>query len=179
MDDRWQAFDAFIDLYYESMRRLGAVDYYYFSRDYFYRLKNSLGPHLHLCLVEVDAHLAAAGLFTEVGGIVQHHLTGIRGEFIKSGPTRTMLHFVRYWAKERGDRILHLGGGRGAARDSLFNFKAGFSHIRHPFFTWRVVLDESAYTAVLGSWRERHNAEVDGADDFFPGYRKPILPALR
>jgi hypothetical protein len=32
---------------------------------------------------------------------------------------------------------------------------------RHPVFTWRVVLDETAYTAVLVDWRERHNLEEE------------------
>jgi Acetyltransferase (GNAT) domain len=179
MDERWELFDTFIDLYYESMRRLGAVDYYYFSRDYFCQLKDNLGPHLHLCVVEIGAHIAAAGLFTEIGGIMQFHLAGIGKEFIKYSPVKTMLHFVRYWAKERGNRIFHLGGGLGAERDSLFQFKAGFSRRRHPFFTWRVVSDESAYVAVLAGWRECHKVEVDGPDGFFPGYRKPILAASR
>lgn len=87
---------------------------------------------------------------------------------------KTLMDFVRWWAKERGNQTLHLGGGLGGREDALFDFKAGFSEGRYPFRTWRVVADEVAYRALGDDWASRHGAASDGAEGFFPAYRKPV-----
>jgi hypothetical protein len=80
-----------------------------------------------------------------------------------------MMHFVAGWAKARGDRTLHLGGGVGGRADSLFHFKAGFSPLRHRFRTLRVVVDEDRYVALVSAL----DAGLDPSDraGFFPLYR--------
>jgi hypothetical protein len=82
-----------------------------------------------------------------------------------------LLQFVRGWAKERKNLWMHLGGGVGGKQDSLFRFKAGFSHSRHPFRTLRVVLDKAAYAELVRA----HDPTVDPTqlDGFFPLYRRP------
>jgi Acetyltransferase (GNAT) domain len=162
----------FHELYFETMRRVKADRYYYFPPSYFTELRESLGGHLHLCVVETAGQVASAGLFTEICGLVQYHLSGTRDAFLKYHPLKTMLNFVRYWAKDRGNRVLHLGGGVGGRRDALFEFKAGFSHKRHPFYTWRIIVDEPAYRALIGRWESLAGIQADGPEGFFPAYRK-------
>src|SRR5690349_20019997 len=108
------------------MRRLDADGYYYFTPDFFIDLKSSLGDALHLCVVEIDHQIVAAGIFTEVCGIVEYYLSGTAAEFVAGHPLKTMLNFVRDWPQERGNQVLHLGGGLGAQQDSLYHFKSGF-----------------------------------------------------
>jgi hypothetical protein len=76
---------------------------------------------------------------------------------------------VRRWCKQRGDRLFHLGGGKGGRNDSLFEYKAGFSPSRHPFHTWRVVADPGAYEKLV----HRNRPDADPADrtGTFPPYR--------
>jgi len=154
------------------MTRVEAERYYYFPPWYFTELRESLGGHLHLCIVEIDGQVASAGLFTEICGIVQYHLSGTRDAFLKYCPLKSMFNFMRYWAKDRGDRIFHLGGGVGGRGDTLFEFKAGFSHARHPFYTWRIIVDEPAYSALVGRWESLARIQADGPEGFFPAYRK-------
>ena len=80
-------------------------------------------------------------------------LSGTRDSFFKLHPFKTILNFVRYWAKDRGNRVFHLGGGLGGKKDGLFEFKAGFSKIRHPFKTWRIIADEDRYENLVERWR--------------------------
>jgi hypothetical protein len=83
---------------------------------------------------------------------------------------------VRRWGRERGDRVLHLGGGRGGREDSLFAFKSRFSKRRHPFYTGRWILDPQAYRElVAGRQRllERSGRRVAGTG-WFPLYRAPL-----
>jgi len=90
-----------------------------------------------------------------------------------------MIHAAREWAKERGNRILHLGGGNGAQHDSLFYFKAGFSKERHPFITWRIITDEAAYDTLVGRWQACLNVRAGERNGYFPAYRDPGVIAPR
>ena len=174
IDRTWSCLDEFIDIYTETMRRVGASDYYFFGKRYFEDLKDALEGALHLCIVRVKESVACAGLFTEVCGIVQFHLSGFRREYTRDEPVKLMVDFVRNWAKERGNWAFHLGGGVGGRKDSLFEFKSGFSKLRARFHTWRAVVDAEAYQALTGQWQRRAGLEPEEPSGFFPAYRKPL-----
>ncbi len=170
MDEDWGELEAFKRLYAATMARLSAASRYRFDDSYFDGLRRALGDRLHLCVVEADGAVAAAGLFVEASGIVQFHLSGSDDAFSRPGPTKLMLHFVEGWARGRGDQTLHLGGGVGGRSDSLFAFKSGFSPLRHPFRTMRLVIDEREYRRRVAA----HDATLDPDDTrgYFPAYRR-------
>jgi len=120
--------------------------------------------------VHKDGVVAAVGLFVETNGIVQYHLSGTGDAFRAVQPTKLMMHFVRSWAKDRGNQVLHLGGGVGGHSDSLLQFKVGFSPLRHKFATLRMVIDEGEYSHLV----EARDPLLDpGArSGFFPLYRQ-------
>ena len=170
VDETWRHFEDFYEIYNETMERLGAQPSYFFPRDYYERLREALGPRLHLGVVDIEGTVAAAGLFTETSGIVQYHLSGTRGEFMRQRPTKVLLDELIHWAKQRGNRDFHLGGGVGGEGDSLFRFKAGFSKRHHPFHTWRAVGDKQAYERLA---RERGvPGSAEDLSGFFPAYRR-------
>jgi len=163
--------DDFMHVYQDTMNRVDASYYYYFPREYFVELKQVLGDGLSLCLVR-DARqtVVAAGMFTECDRLMQFHLSGTRSEALKLQPSKLMLDEVRRWAKARGNRLMHLGGGNGASRDNpLFRFKAGFSHLSQPFHSWQLIFAPERY-AELQSRRDAL-AERPRDTSFFPSYR--------
>jgi GNAT acetyltransferase-like protein len=169
--DDWSLFDRFVHIYWDTMRRRDADQYYLLPADYFRDLRDALGPRLHLLSVIAPDHsVAAAGLFTETSGIAQFHLSGTAPEHQRSAPSKLMLDRAIMWAKTAGNRVLHLGGGVGSRHDGLYDFKGGFSPLRSAFRTWRVVCDVKRYLELSGAARAT-NASSDG---FFPLYRKPI-----
>jgi hypothetical protein len=172
IDDAWNCFEDFFETYTQTMSRVNAAPYYFFPRQYFFDLKEALHGALHLCVVRLRGTVASAGLFTEVSGIIQAHLVGSRPEYNKNEPTRLMMHYVRCWAKSRGNRLFHLGGGVGGKRDSLFQFKSGFSRQRGDFFTFRSIVNVEAYEVLVRA--QGRNAAIDTVDscDFFPVYRR-------
>lgn len=178
MDTEWRHFDTFVAIYQETMARVGAAPSYSFSREYFIDLREALGDSAHLCVVDIKGEVVAAGLVTEVCGIVQIFLAGSRHEFLPHSPAKVMENFVRYWAKARGNNWFHLGGGVGASNDSLFQFKLGFSPLTHPFFTWRVITDREAYLQLVRQWESLAGVAADGPGGFFPAYRKPLPIAV-
>jgi len=183
MDPDWACYPAFKRLYAITMDRISASPFYRFDDRYFEGLRIGLGDAIHLAVVEKGGDVAAAGLYTETGGIVEYHLSGYAGEHADAQPTKLLMDFVRRWAKARGNDYLHLGGGVGARRDSLFAFKQGFSPLVRSYWTVRIVIDEPRYRALVAAHDAAHagpgaahdieDRELSGDDGYFPLYRAP------
>jgi Acetyltransferase (GNAT) domain len=174
IDSTWETFGAFVEMYQETMRRVGAKDYWYLSPKYFEGLKDALSDRLHLCVVEQNGELVCAGLFSEVAGVVQYIYGASCTHALRYSPAKTMIHFMTLWAKGRGNHTLHLGGGVNS-EDDLFHFKVGFSARMHPVMSWRIIVDAPAYRRLTVAWETREGVTADGSDGFFPAYRKPSL----
>jgi len=171
-EDRDRAYRReWVDVYADTMRRVGAHVSYHFDEEYFELLAAELGSVLHLFVALVDGRVAAAGLYTICDGIVQAHLGAVRREYAKVSPTRLLDDTARRWAAASGARVFHLGGGVGGREDSLFQYKAGFSDRRHQFSIWRWVVDPIAYRELC---EQRGSPGVRGdpeRSDYFPAYR--------
>ena len=163
--------DAFIELYKQTMDRVQAIETYYFDRKYFASLALLAG--VHCGVVESGSTIVAACLFFECGGIVQAHLGGTRTEFFSKSPFTMALFQAILWAKSRGNRWLHLGGGLGGGDDSLFHYKAGFSHTRFHFLTACLIINEIKYRQLvdLKAQAEKLASEATFESRFFPAYR--------
>lgn len=174
MDD-WDRWGDFIRLYEATMRRVHANPFYIFPHVYYEDLRASLGDHLHLCTVTAPGgETAAASLFMEEDGIVQYHLSGDDPAMRSAGATRLIFHEAPRWARLRGNRVMHLGGGLGGRADSLYRFKRGWSNLTSRFRSLRVVLDHAVYDGAVEAWRGVTGAmSPDSVADFFPAYRAP------
>ena len=167
-----QHLDEFLAIYNETMKRLAAKDSYFFSHEYFNNLLN-LGDKLYLGVVESNGQIVCASLFFECCSIIQAHLGGTKTEFLKQSPFNLLLHHMRLWGKQRGNKFLHIGGGVGGKKDNLFTFKSGFSRQRHQFFTMRLVIDEEKYDRLVSQKAQTKNISVAQLKEFnfFPAYR--------
>lgn len=161
----WEALDGYLACYEETMRRVGAHEQYLFDRSYVESLREALGGRLHLCTVSIGGQVACGGLFSELGGVMQYHLGGTRDAHLRDSPMKLMFDFMRNWGHVRGNRVLHLGGGVGGQKDALFHFKAGFSQRRHPFRTYRMIVDEVMYQRLC-----RESGVSTDRGGFFPPF---------
>ncbi|MCW2503243.1 MAG: hypothetical protein JWO79_1527 [Actinomycetia bacterium] len=161
----WSYLTAFTTIYLETMRRVCATEYYFFPPSYFTRLREAAGDRIHLAVaLDGDEPIAGAVIF-EDSGIVQYHLGGTRSDRLGEQPSKLLIHEVGRWARERGNTAFHLGSGVGGRDNPLFHFKAGFSPLRHPFHTWRVIADPDRYRQLTAATGD------DGG--YFPAYRAP------
>ena len=176
IDPTWERFDDFLVLHRQTMDRLEAAPHWRLGIDDFLDLRATLGDRLHLCVVERDDELAAAILLVEEDGIIDYHVSATAPAHIAASPTKLSIDFARRWAKERGARVLHLGGSL-ARDDSLIQWKLGFSRDLWPVASWRVVVRPDAYDELVR--RRDALAGTSGKPDsgFFPRYREPIAPA--
>ena len=156
---------AFAAIYNETMSRVNASKYYFFTYEYFRKFLDNRGYESRLMLATKDGTISAGALFTYTGSIIQYHLAGTTAEFMRDTPMKLILDEVRRSA--RADfRFLHLGGGVGGSdEDSLFRFKAGFSDFRCIFRTWQYIAQPERYEQLVN----RRNP--DRTSLFFPLYR--------
>jgi hypothetical protein len=166
--DDWDRLGEWVEVYHDNMRRVGAMPYYFFSREHLAALHDAVGDRMHLAVALVGDEVVGGNTFFEHDGIIQGYVSSTRRA--KNRYADELLYDeVRRWCKERGNAVFHMGGGKGGRNDSLFSYKAGFSPNRHPFHTWRVVTDPAAYRELV----ERRNPAADLADmsGTFPPYR--------
>ncbi len=165
----------FVRLYNETMARLGSRPEYRLDVTWFDQFHANLGGAVHLFVGHIDGRIAAADVVLEYGPYVHSHLAGIASEFVDRSPSKGVLDFVRAWGAQRGRKSMHLGGGVGGRRDSLFDFKRRFSQRTHRFETGGWILNRSCYREL----EERHRAKLAaiGAEpaehSYFPAHRRP------
>jgi hypothetical protein len=165
----WEHVDEYQECYRQTMQRVAAAEQYLLDRDCVGGLRAALGGHLQLWSVLHGGRVACAGLFSELNGIVQYHLGGTRDEFLAASPMKLLFDAVRRWGHERGNRVLHLGGGLGGQADALFHFKAGFSDRRHTFHTLRLIADRTRFADLC-----RAAGVPERADGRFPPFAAPV-----
>jgi len=169
-DESWADLGKFVDLYRETMQINNAAAYYFFSHSDLARLREALPAHVHLLATYRDGTMVAAGILTEFRGIVQTYLSA-SDRRVHPSPKPLFYDDARRWARARGNHVLHLGGGRGSRADSLLEFKARFSPIRHTFSIGRWVIDDRAYRELVEARLARQGPSDPLDHAYFPAYR--------
>ena len=145
---------AFQEIYLDRMAEIGAARHYFFNNTYFNETFQWERTHLALCTLQ-GATLAGA-LFLCEGDVAEYHLAAATPLGLQLGAPGLILHQAAEWAKARGCRYLHLGGGTDRNPDNrLFFFKAGFSNLRAEFRIGAYVHDSEAYQLLMTNWSHR------------------------
>jgi hypothetical protein len=166
--------DKFLELYSQTMRRRNASGQYLIDERWLAHFGDALKDHC--CLLEATLHdeVTAMLLVMEYQGYVHAHLTGIDEQFISHSPLKPLLDGTRRWASARGNKVLHLGGGIGARRDSLFRFKSHFSPDTNSFHIGCWILNRKIYDELSGTAEAETLVGPDSKCDEpkpFPAYR--------
>ena len=158
----------FYKIYTETMQAVGANDYYYFNEDYFYTLCRNLPEQLVLFTAFLDKVAISCALCTisNKSKIIQYYLGGTLNNYRYLQPSKLLTNVIINWGQESSFDYLHLGGGVGATKDSLYNYKKGFSSKETVFKTYRIIINSEKYMAL-----KIESGYVDSNSDFFPIYR--------
>ena len=111
-----------------------------------------------------EGELLAAVLCFDSAPWLHYHLGAQSDEGRRLGGSQLALLAAAQWGREGGYELLHLGGGVGGRRDSLFEFKQRFDPGagERAFFVGKAIHDRDAYRELAGT---------DSLDGFFPAYR--------
>lgn len=158
--------DAFVAIYWETMKRVGADEKYFFSRNYFYAFLENEGFKSRLLLAKKDGEIVAGAIITITNKIMQYHLAATAEAHLNEGAMRLIIDEARLLGNELGLDFFHIGGGVGGSDDdSLFYFKSGFSDYRCEYQIWQMIIDPEKYNELS------QKVTVDVNKKFFPLYR--------
>jgi len=135
----------FHELYTTTMKRLQAAPSYFFSREYLEELARSRQFETRIFRAIYAGRLCAMAMFIRCGRLVQYHLSCSNYGVIKYPATKLLIDEACRWAAESGCAWMHLGGGVGGRKDSLFEFKSGFGGCRAPFNIWKCIFRDQDY----------------------------------
>jgi hypothetical protein len=169
----WDYYNEFTKIYISTMKRVHAEEYYFFSEDYFYELREILGNILNLGIaLAPSGEVAAGGLFTSLNGFTQCHLTATAENFFEKAPCKLIFNAIRIWSKDHDNKIINMGGGVGCKQDSLFHYKIGFSKLTKPFYCLGMIFNQEVYEDLINISQNNKDNEFECC--FFPLYRMHV-----
>ncbi|MFB5662643.1 lipid II:glycine glycyltransferase FemX [Alteribacillus sp. HJP-4] len=161
--------ENFYSLYTQTMDKLQASSYSYFSLDYVKNLMADMGSKAVLCGVYAEEKMIAAAICLYENDCLHYHLGCSDQSYIHIGSNVFLLHECGLWGKRSGCHTFHLGGGH-SGRDSLFTFKHRFSQQKpRDFFIGKKIHNQQVYDKLVNQWEEHYKQPADSG--FFPAYR--------
>lgn len=157
----------FKKIYYSTMERNEATDYYYFSDDYFDTCLKQFKEHLLMVEAVYEGKTIAMNLCFVSKKWIHIHLSGTLSEYLYLSPAYILRYAVLEWGKEQGMQYVHHGGGRSSSEeDSLYLFKKQFGvHTEFDFYIGKKVRNVGAYEALC------KQAGKTVESEYFPAYR--------
>lgn len=160
---------VFKNIYYSTMDRNHATDYYYFDDEYFQNILNYYKENLILIEAIFEGKTIAAGIYFIYNDIIHIHLSGTLTEYLYLSPAYILRYALILWGIEHNNKykIIHHGGGRSnSEEDSLYLFKRNFAKLYDAdFYVGKKIWNKEIYDELCNM----KNIEDDG---FFPAYRK-------
>lgn len=147
----------FREMYIETMKAVGAKNYYFFDENYFLNFKNLLDKKQSLLLAELGGQIIAGLLLMVEGKYAHYHLSARHKEYAKFAANNFLLEKAIQIAKEKGAEKFHFGGGNTSdENDPLFKFKANFSKSRADFYIGKKIHNQEIYQQVCSKWEQKH-----------------------
>lgn len=168
--------EPFASIYYATMTRDHARQYYFFPLENFRHLHASLQPHgeIQYELIFFKDRAISAELFLLSSDTIYSFLSGTDAAYFRMRPAELLKHKIIAWGHEQGYQSLVVGGGL-KADDGLFQFKRKFEPLGLVDFQVRRVVWNREQHDLLVAARERWELEQGktwrAEPDFFPAYR--------
>lgn len=158
----------FKDIYYSTMDRNHATEYYYFGDEYFKNILKYFKNNILLVEAIYEQKTIACGLYFIYNKMIHIHLSGTLSEYLYLSPAYILRYAVTIWGKENGYEMIHHGGGRSnSEEDSLYKFKKGFAkNTKFDFYVGKKIWNQEIYDKLC------EYKGIGNDDDFFPAYRK-------
>ena len=159
----------FRSIYEERMGQLQADQFYYFPPEYYTELMSGVKGDIDIAFAWMDKTLVGAEMFMAGREIGHAHLCGTN-ELGRVHKATTLLKTAGAdWARRRGCRWLHIGGGTHGA-DHLLTFKKSFGGTLFHYSFVTFVADSARYQELTSMRLSAENLPAPRSG-FFPEYR--------
>ena len=162
-----ESMEDFKKVYYSTMERNAASEYYFFDDEYFNKCLELYGKNILLIEVLFEDKVIAAGMYFLYDKIIHIHLSGTLTEYLYLSPAYVLRYALACRGKEHGYEMIHHGGGRSnSPEDSLFLFKKQFAvNTKFDFYVGRKIWMPEVYSKICA-----HNG-ISEENSYFPAYR--------
>lgn len=166
--ERPENIDVFKEIYFSTMDRNHAQDYYYFNDEYFHQCHETLKDKIIFVEALFEEKTIAAGLYFIFNGIIHIHLSGTLSEYLYLSPAYILRYAITRWGKENGCTLIHHGGGRSnQPDDTLFLFKKQFAkNTEFEFYVGKKVWNQEQYSKLCNI------KNINESVEYFPAYRR-------
>lgn len=141
-----EQFRIFRSLYESNMRRIGAAEFFHFPWSYYERL-STLGPDVGIGIAWHDDCAVGGAVFLAGPTYSHYHISGSDDTGHKYKASTLLVVEGAKWARQRGCRVLHLGGGM-RVNDSLMDFKRSFGGEPYQFGYLILIADRGRYNSM-------------------------------
>ena len=164
-------FTEFRRMYDAMQTEEKAKEYFRFGDDFYRSIHRDLQENYEMFYAVLEGEIVAMSIILHANGRMHCHLSGVTAGGRDLSAQNLLLYRAALWGCERGLRTFHLGGGVGAAEDSLYRFKASFNRkADYRFSVGKEIFDERMYEELVRTRMELDSGfNRDGS--FFPVYR--------
>lgn len=158
---------SFQKVYYSTMERNEAAEYYFFDDEYFENCLRYYRDNILLIEVFFEDQVIAAGMYFLYNKTIHIHLSGTLTEYLYLSPAYVLRYALACWGKENGYEWIHHGGGRtNSEEDSLYLFKKQFGmNTKFDFYVGRKIWMPDQYSEICV------NNGLPEESSYFPAYR--------
>lgn len=162
VEHEFASLDEFKKLYFDTMKRLNADDFYFFDDEYFEKYISGLAAKSFLGCVRKDGELICAALFMYNASYGHYHLEGSNHNFRDLGANNLLLWETAKYMHELGVKHFHLGGGYDSSEDnSLYKFKKAFGREINSFYIGKMIFDRESYNIIKEQWIRSNPEKAD------------------
>lgn len=168
IDETGKRLTEFLDIYYKTMIRRDAGEYYFFPEDFFKSIQK-----MHDNFVYIHVLYENKVISTELVLYGKENsysfLGGTRSEYFHLRPNDFLKVEIMKWLKEKGIKRFILGGGYGED-DGIFKYKKSFApNGIQKFYIGKRIFDQDKYDYLMEIRKKEQGFPFD--TEFFPGYR--------
>lgn len=168
VDEKAEKLEDFLDIYYGTMDRNDATNYYMFTEEFFESI-NKLNDNYVYFHVLYEGKVISTELVLYGTENCYDFLGGTNKDYFHLRPNEFLKFEIMKAAKEKGFKRLILGGGCGQD-DGLFKYKEGFAPEGVcKFYTGKRIFNQEKYDELLKIRSE--DSDFDPENEFFPQYR--------
>lgn len=165
-----EIFDAFYNIYIDTMQRKEANNGFYFSRENVRDFITNFPKIIAIAIAYFEDKPVASELILCSKSEVFSFIGGTKSEYFNKRPNDLLKHSIILWAKNQGFKNFILGGGYGSD-DGIFKYKkAFFPNDVVKYFTGRKVINPEIYNTLVMLKLGIESNAINYMTDYFPNY---------
>ena len=158
--------EEFKAIYFDTMNRDTANNYYFFDDDFFSSIYTNLKDFCKIYTVYLEDKPISSSIILFNGTSAHYHLSGTLSNYMKYGANNLGLYEIALDLCKNGYKTFHLGGGYGGDSSPLLKFKKSFNKNGElDFYIGKRIYNPETYNELCSIM------SIETNSNYFPAYR--------